>query len=156
MFWRKNVEPYALPNILYENGYETFFGGKYLNQYRGEHRPPGWTVFNGLHGNSRYYNYTIYENGYNKTYSDIYLTDLLTERLLSFLNVHANSTRPFFALIAPPAPHSPFTPAPKYKDHFSGIKAIRTKNFNVVSDGKRLLLISSKNFLFLTWIYFLL
>lgn len=135
-FWRERIEPYLLPQIMFENGYKTFFGGKYLNQYRGEYKPPGWTNFHGLHGNSRYYNYTLFENGHNKTYSDIYLTDLLTERFLSFLNLRSNSTDPFFAIIAPPAPHSPFIPAPKYENYFSGIKAKKTKNFNVVSHGK--------------------
>lgn len=134
-FWRQNIEPHSLPQILHQNGYETFFGGKYLNQYRGEHVPPGWTVFNGLHGNSRYYNYTLCENGSNRTYSDVYLTDLLTKRLLSFLNDRANSERPFFALLAPPAPHSPFTRAPRHLNHFAGIKAKRTSNFNIISHG---------------------
>jgi hypothetical protein len=38
-------------------------------------------------------------------------------------------------VLAPPAPHEPFTPAPRHKDKFKGIAAKRTKNFNI-SPGK--------------------
>jgi hypothetical protein len=34
-------------------------------------------------------------------------------------------------VLAPPAPHAPFTPAPEYKDHYKNVKAMRTPNFNI-------------------------
>lgn len=42
--------------------------------------PPGYSQWFGLHGNSRYYNYTLNENGVLKDYGDAeedYLTDVL-------------------------------------------------------------------------------
>ena len=39
--------------------------------------------------------------------------------------------RPFFALIAPPACHSPFTPAPQYSEAFPDRQAPRWPSFNV-------------------------
>lgn len=45
--------------------------------------PPGYTDWYGLYGNSRYYNYTLNENGVLKLFSDQeqeYLTDVLVSR----------------------------------------------------------------------------
>lgn len=38
---------------------------------------------------------------------------------------------PFFMMIAPPAPHAPYTPADRHKDAFPEVIAYRTPNFNV-------------------------
>uniref|UniRef100_W8B4N7 N-acetylglucosamine-6-sulfatase n=1 Tax=Ceratitis capitata TaxID=7213 RepID=W8B4N7_CERCA len=130
--WRTKIEPHALPVLLQTDGdYETFFAGKYLNEYRGERLPPGWTEFYGLHGNSRYYNYTLRENKQNVSYTNTYLTDLLRDKALAFLKTR-NRQKPFFAMIAPPAPHAPYTPAKRHRGAFANVKAVRTPNFNRV------------------------
>lgn len=43
-------------------------------------------------------------------------------------------------IVAPPAPHAPFTPADKYSTKFSEVKAPRTPNFNKQSYDKHWLL----------------
>jgi len=43
----------------------------------------------------------------------------------------ATGGKPFFAVIAPPAPHSPFTSAPQFDGAFSRRRAPRTPSFNV-------------------------
>lgn len=51
-----------------------------MNQYHSTEVPPGYTEFYGLHGNSKYYNYTLNENGVLKHFGDgeqEYLTDVL-------------------------------------------------------------------------------
>lgn len=40
---------------------------------------------------------------------------------------------PFFAMVAPPAPHAPFTPAKRHVTFFSNVTALRTPNFNIES-----------------------
>uniref|UniRef100_A0A2M4DKP3 Putative n-acetylglucosamine-6-sulfatase n=1 Tax=Anopheles darlingi TaxID=43151 RepID=A0A2M4DKP3_ANODA len=132
-YWRQKVEPFALPVALSEAGYTTFFAGKYLNQYATNAIPPGWSDWYGLHGNSRYYNYTITENGNPVTYHDRYFTDYLQWKLVNFLD-QLDGKQPFFAMVAPPAPHSPFTPAERHKDLFPYAKAVRTPNFNIPSN----------------------
>ncbi|XP_054728439.1 N-acetylglucosamine-6-sulfatase-like [Anastrepha obliqua] len=130
--WRTQIEPLALPVLLQaDGGYETFFAGKYLNEFQGERVPPGWTQFYGLHGNSRYYNYTLRENEHNVSYTDTYLTDLLRDKTLGFLKGR-NKQQPFFAMVAPPAPHAPYTPAERHRGAFANLKALRTPNFNRV------------------------
>ncbi|XP_034490207.1 N-acetylglucosamine-6-sulfatase-like isoform X2 [Drosophila innubila] len=130
--WREKLEPRALPALLQKHGYQTFFAGKYLNQYKGDKVPPGWHEFHGLHGNSRYYNYTLRENTKNVSYTDTYLTDLLSERAAAFFRNTAQKERqkPFFAMISPPAAHEPFTPAPRHAGSFAHVLALRTPSFN--------------------------
>lgn len=139
--WRERFEPRALPVLLQKSGYRTFFAGKYLNQYQGAEVPPGWHEFHGLHGNSRYYNYTLRENDRNVSYSDRYLTDLLSDRAAAFIRSTAEvqgerSHVPFFAMVAPPAAHAPFTPAPRHEGAYAQVKALRTPSFNVPDRGK--------------------
>ena len=58
-FWRNEMEPQSISTTAQAYGYETYYAGKYLNQYGAknaggvEHIPPGWKHWNGLVGNSR-------------------------------------------------------------------------------------------------------
>ncbi|XP_055598016.1 N-acetylglucosamine-6-sulfatase-like isoform X2 [Uranotaenia lowii] len=129
--WKNNLEPNALPVQLKLQGYSSFYGGKYLNEYFSTEVPPGWDHWFGLHGNSRYYNYTINDNGKIVTFAEQYLTDVLLNRTLNFIN--SVKQGPFFAMIAPPAPHAPFTAAERHQELFPEVKAYRTENFNIAS-----------------------
>uniref|UniRef100_A0A8D0CD35 N-acetylglucosamine-6-sulfatase n=1 Tax=Salvator merianae TaxID=96440 RepID=A0A8D0CD35_SALMN len=91
--WQKIQEPYTFPAILRSMcGYQTFFAGKYLNEYGAEdaggigHVPPGWSFWYALEKNSKYYNYTLSINGkarkHGENYSVDYLTDVLDKHWL--------------------------------------------------------------------------
>ena len=66
-----------------------------MNQYGSkgaggpEHVPPGWTDWQGLVGNSRYYNYTLSNNGvpevHKDNYANDYLTDVVKNKTLNFI-----------------------------------------------------------------------
>lgn len=49
---------------------------------------------------------------------------------VSFIRSSNNDAQPFLMVLAPPAPHAPFTPAVKHNDKFKKTKAKRTPNFN--------------------------
>lgn len=49
---------------------------------------------------------------------------------LQFLQRKNIKDTPFFMMIAPPAPHAPFTPAERHTNAFLDVKAIRTPSFN--------------------------
>ncbi|TNM92087.1 hypothetical protein fugu_019099 [Takifugu bimaculatus] len=114
--------------------YQTFFAGKYLNQYGQKdagnvgHIPPGWDHWHALVGNSQYYNYSLSVNGkeekHGDNYGDDYLTDLITNRSLTFLD-NRSPQLPFFLLLSPPAPHAPWTAAPQHQKDYADIKAPR-------------------------------
>jgi N-acetylglucosamine-6-sulfatase len=70
--WRESAEKQSFGVLAQKyGGYMTGYVGKYLNQYGrceadepkecGHRVPPGWTMWQGLIGNSRYYNYTTIE-----------------------------------------------------------------------------------------------
>jgi arylsulfatase A-like enzyme len=114
-------------------GYRTALIGKYLNQYQGTTKPPGWDKwFAALHPTiNNYYNYYINNNGtvtHFGTSDSNYKTDVLRRQTKSF--IANNATQPFFAYVAPIAPHLPSTPAPRHAHTFDGEKAPRLPSFN--------------------------
>ncbi|XP_005989490.2 N-acetylglucosamine-6-sulfatase [Latimeria chalumnae] len=152
--WQKTQEPTALPALLkHYCGYQTFFAGKYLNEYGAEsaggieHVPVGWDYWYALEKNSRYYNYTLSINGkaqkHGQNYTVDYLTDLLANISLDFLQYKTNYL-PFFMMISTPAPHSPWTAAPQYQKSFMDVKAPRDSNFNIHGKDKHWLIRQAK------------
>uniref|UniRef100_A0A803TDJ1 N-acetylglucosamine-6-sulfatase n=1 Tax=Anolis carolinensis TaxID=28377 RepID=A0A803TDJ1_ANOCA len=122
-----------------------------------QHVPLGWNYWLGLVGNSKYYNYTLSSNGREEKHGDLYeedyLTDLITNRSLAFLQ--RLSRPPFLMVLAPPASHSPWTAAPHYKSAFSTIKAPRNGSFNVYGKDKHWLIRQAKSPMLNTSIEFL-
>ncbi|XP_031169564.1 N-acetylglucosamine-6-sulfatase [Sander lucioperca] len=152
--WQKSEEAQTFPALLKTYaGYQTFFAGKYLNQYGHPeaggvaHVPPGWNYWVGLEKNSKYYNYTLSVNGkpeeHGADYSKDYLTDVLANRSLDFLQYKSNY-QPFFMMVSIPAPHSPWTAAPQYQNSFNDTKAPRDPNFNVHGKDKHWLIRQAK------------
>ncbi|KAJ0012641.1 hypothetical protein NQD34_016975 [Periophthalmus magnuspinnatus] len=152
--WQKTEEGHTFPALLKTfAGYQTFFAGKYLNQYGHseaggvEHVPPGWNYWVGLEKNSKYYNYTLSVNGkaqkHGSDYNKDYLTDVLANQSLDFLQYKSNYL-PFFMMVSVPAPHSPWTAAPQYQDKFNTTKAPRGPNFNIHGKDKHWLIRQAK------------
>ncbi|XP_076748537.1 N-acetylglucosamine-6-sulfatase [Xylocopa sonorina] len=138
--WQKLQEPNTFAGYLKrEMLYTTFYAGKYLNQYGSKivggpaHVPIGWDWWAGLIGNSKYYNYSLSINGTEKKFGNKeseYLTDVISELATDFIQTRQPNNHPFLMVLAPPAPHSPFTPAMRHIDKYKGVKAKRTPNFN--------------------------
>jgi N-acetylglucosamine-6-sulfatase len=129
----ENHESKTFPAILNENGYATFYAGKYLNQYYSEDVPKGYDFFFGLHGNSKYYNYSINANGVIENHGDSpddYYTNVIRRQTKEFLSKQ-NKEKPFLAIVSTPSCHAPFTPEEKYKDTLKNLSVPRSKNFNV-------------------------
>jgi len=126
--------------IKEETNYETFYAGKYLNEYRGTAVPKGWDHWYGLVGNSKYYNYTLNVNGvledHGDSYENDYLTDIIGRHALEFLSNH-DGERPFLMVLATPASHAPFTPAPQYSEEFPDEVSPRLPHFNHVEEDNQ-------------------
>jgi N-acetylglucosamine-6-sulfatase len=115
-------------------GYRTGLFGKYLNNYRGTTKPPGWDDWFALH-QLTYYNYDVNDNAKIVHYgsrSSAYSTDVLNTQVKEFIDASVAQGKPFFAYVAPKAPHSPSTPAPRHQNTFNGLKAPRLPSFNEV------------------------
>ncbi|XP_051896818.1 glucosamine (N-acetyl)-6-sulfatase (Sanfilippo disease IIID), b [Pristis pectinata] len=151
--WQKVMEPQAFSVYLKKRGYQTFYAGKYLNQYGHPavggtaHVPMGWDHWHGLVGNSKYYNYTLSVNGaaerHNGNYQKDYLTDLIANRSVEFLESRKHDV-PFFMVLATPACHSPWTAAPRYTKSYVTVKAPRHGSFNVHGKNKHWLIRQAK------------
>uniref|UniRef100_A0A8C4N8T7 N-acetylglucosamine-6-sulfatase n=1 Tax=Eptatretus burgeri TaxID=7764 RepID=A0A8C4N8T7_EPTBU len=132
--WQHAHEPHAFPVHLQKVGYTTFFAGKYLNQVK----------------NSKYYNYTLSVNGKEEKHGDDYgkdyLTDLIANRSLDFLETHKRLAQhtPFFMMLSTPASHSPWNSAPQYEHRYDSVSAPRNGSFNHHGKGKHWLIRQAK------------
>jgi N-acetylglucosamine-6-sulfatase len=125
---------------LERTGYRTAMMGKYLNRYEPKDPPaPGWDEWD-VTGNQGYseFNFDLNENGRIVHYgganapTDNYLTDVLSERADNFIKTSAEAhvRSPFFLEVATYAPHSPYTPAPRYADLYPDLNYPRTPAYD--------------------------
>ena len=112
--------------------------------------PPGWDEWAGLQGNSRYYNYTLSDNGKAEKHGDHfeedYLPNVIRNKTLAFITESVRlqqeaiaagrpeDAKPFFAVLSVPACHQPADPAPQYAGQLPDIKAPRSPNYNAKNE----------------------
>jgi N-acetylglucosamine-6-sulfatase len=136
-------------------GYRTGLFGKYLNGYNqgNAYVPPGWdrwfasgafryfdydandqgTIRHFGTSDFRYFDYDANDQGTIRHFgtSDAdYQTDVLSRETNTFISDSAKLGTPFFAYVAPIAPHAPATPAPRDLHTYDGVKAPRLPSFN--------------------------
>jgi arylsulfatase A-like enzyme len=114
----------TLATALQSAGYTTALIGKYLNRYPfgfAPVAPPGWDVWLAKLTGSRhsvYYRYTVTDAGFtvpHGTGARNYSTDVLGRAATRFL-LNVPTSRPFFLMFTPMAPHAPRVPARRYRD----------------------------------------
>ena len=114
-------------------GYRTALFGKYLNRYENTtYVPPGWDRWFATF-NHRYFNYDVNDNGTIRhfgTNDGAYQTDVIRTKTQAFIDASAATGKPFFAYVAPTAPHVPTIPAPRDLHTYDGAKAPRPSSFN--------------------------
>lgn len=111
------AERHTIAVALRAAGYRTSYVGKYLNGYGGTTIPPGWAEWRSFSRGWGYYRYTLNLNGRLVNYGHSprdYSTDVLGRMAADFVRRSAKSSRPFFLLFAPAAPHNPAIPAPRH------------------------------------------
>lgn len=104
----------VLPAWLQRAGYKTAEFGKFMNLYEttategGNLPAPGWDVWDPLLPPFTYYDYSLSIHGQPRHYGSAdhdYLTDVLTDRAVRFLDSNRSSHQPFFAWVNLYAPH---------------------------------------------------
>lgn len=140
--FQNNAEQHNFFTFAKKQGYTTFYAGKYLNNYGSlggiERVPPGFDSWYGLKGNSKYYGYTVSNNGvaeqHGNDYHKDYYTDRLANRSLEFLNNVSSGvdgfSAPWLMMIGTPASHGPNDPAPQYQRLYANRIAPRTPSWN--------------------------
>ncbi len=114
-------------------GYRTALIGKYLNGYENTTDvPAGWDTWFATF-TFDYFDYDVNDNGTIRHFGTAdkdYVTDVLGRRTRQFIGSSAAQGKPFFAYVAPIAPHSPWTPAPRDEQAFDGEEAPRAPSFD--------------------------
>jgi arylsulfatase A-like enzyme len=142
-FYSRGEEQHTFAVALQNAGYRTALMGKYLNGYgtqRGgvpglpfTYVPQGWSEWDVAGWGYPEFNYDLNENGQLQHYGDKpsdYLTDVIANKGVDFINSSAAAGQPFFLELATFAPHSPYTPAPRDADDFPGLQAPQPPNFD--------------------------
>ncbi len=129
-FRESGAESSTVATRLKTAGYRTAYFGKYLNGYASTHVPPGWDEWNAVAGT--YLSNYLSENGdfwyYNpETTHD---TDVLADKAIEYVDGASEEESPFFAVIAPRAPHEPAIPAPRHEGGFEDIPLPRPPSFD--------------------------
>ena len=115
-------ESSTLATRLDDAGYSTALFGKYLNGYDlSTTIPPGWDRWWAGADVGMYagYDYRVNDQGtlvhYDKEPAD-YFTDVLAAKVVDYLDsTEATDADPFFAYVAPTAPHLPLRPAARHE-----------------------------------------
>jgi arylsulfatase A-like enzyme len=141
-FYYRENESSTLATWLQAAGYETVLLGKYLNGYPfredRDYVPVGWTEWYSPAKGKPYvgFNYTLNQNGVQVDYRDmgqgpsLYITDVLSDKAVDFIQRSAGDPSPFFMFLSLYAPHQPATPAARHADLFPDLIAPRTPSFN--------------------------
>lgn len=106
---------------LHGSGYRTGLVGKYLNGYPFDGAPlvpQGWDRWLGKQQGAQgtaYHDHVLLDQGFpvpRGQAPEDYLTDVLAAAAVDFIG-STPPDRPFFLMVAPTAPHRPWTPAPR-------------------------------------------
>jgi arylsulfatase A-like enzyme len=132
-FRRLGAEERSVAVGLEEAGYRTGMFGKYLNLYRDyTFVPPGWSDWFVSAAAYDQFAYTASVNGVARSFGQrprSYNTDVLTRRAVGFIDSATRKRQPFFAYVAPFAPHNPAIGAPRYRRRFHDLRLPRDPTF---------------------------
>ncbi len=144
VFHERGEELETFATALQGVGYRTGMMGKYLNGYQptgGEgvpasFVPAGWNEWDVAGDGYPELGYTLNHDGTPVAYGSEpkdYLTEVLAQKGVAFIDHSAALGRPFMLEIATFAPHSPFVPAPRDENDFPGLTAPRDPAFDAAN-----------------------
>jgi N-acetylglucosamine-6-sulfatase len=119
----------TVATMLQANGYETWFGGKYLNGYEtaggfNGYVPPGWD-----HWQSYLSPINATVDGRKVLFTQHY-TDWLSAQATTFIDKQHDPSKPFFMDIAPWDTHEPLYIPPRHKGAYLEQRAPRPPSFD--------------------------
>ena len=127
------------PQYLQQAGYKTGFIGKWHMGHASDDPRPGFDYWFSFKGQGQYYppgpKYTINDNG-KRVPQDGYITTLLTEKAIEFLQNQKDADEPFFLYLSHKAVHGPFTPEPKYRGSLANGRFDLPESSQLLSDNQ--------------------
>jgi N-acetylglucosamine-6-sulfatase len=119
----------SISELLQADGYSTALVGKYMNVSTGAPVPgyDFWVSFAG--GSGPFINPALFV-GAERAVRPGYITHLLRDYALQFLEQAAGEKKPFFLVFAPTAPHNPATPDAEAAQLYKGLAKHRPRSFN--------------------------
>jgi len=114
MFNRFDSSRMTVARLLQQAGYHTGLVGKW---HLGSD-PAGFDYWEILPGQGAYFSPILYTASSEKTYTDRYVTDVITDRALDFLQNRPRG-KPFFLMMHHKAPHRPWEPTPSHAARFA-------------------------------------
>jgi len=136
-------------NRLQQAGYYTGLVGKYLNSEDATPKPE-YDYWVGLPSEGVYYNPILNVNGAWKDRPG-YLTYLLRDYAIEFLNKAKTANKPFFLFFNPKTPHLPLEPAPSDTSLYRNLPPYRPPNYNEADVGDKPTWLSNKPRLGTPW-----
>ena len=129
-FRRQGLDERTVATILQDNGYETWFGGKYLNGYEAgglldKYVPPGWDSWQAYLGAA-----AANVDGRIVFFHGQHYTDWLSGRAEKFIEDQQSSARPFYMHIAPWDTHEPLYIPPRHENAYVQERAPRPPSFD--------------------------
>lgn len=108
----------TIQRYLDNAGYQTGIFGKYLNAWDIEDNPPHFDKWAVYKNSSQVYGRTTWNVRGNLSQISDYPTRFIQRRAVGFLKNYTEErdAKPWFMFLAPPNPHLPAKPEPKYKD----------------------------------------
>jgi len=107
----------TFPLILQQNGYQTAYIGKYHMGENNDGKRPGFDYFATHKGQGQYFDTIFRINNSEPQVQPGYYTHVVTKLSLDWLK-QRDKSRPFVLFVGHKAPHSFYTPEPKYAHTF--------------------------------------
>jgi N-acetylglucosamine-6-sulfatase len=124
-FRESGLEETTLATMLQSGGYETWFGGKYLNGYDHTTRvPPGWDRW------QAYLNAEINVDGRRIPYGDEHYTDWLANRAAGYIENRDAAEGPFFMQVSALDTHEPLKVPSRHAGAFADAGVPRTPSYD--------------------------
>jgi arylsulfatase A-like enzyme len=111
----------SFPRTLQQAGYETAYVGKYHMGEDNDEPRPGFDDFVTHRGQGQYFDTEFNFNGERREVVKGYYTTVVTDMAIEWLD-RARDDRPWLLMVGHKAPHSFYTPEPKYERTFEDVR----------------------------------
>lgn len=110
----------SFPRVLQEAGYETAYIGKWHMGEDNDNPRPGFDYFVTHKGQGKYFDTEFNINGQGSKQVKGYYTHVVTKMADEW--IRKGRSKPFMLILGHKAPHSFYTPEPKYSKAFEGVR----------------------------------